>query len=75
MHHLSFFLVYYAVLLCVFTFRARSVLRCPLRLPHKTMLGSSLPPVVLFTFLCLFAHIGVQRILCFCFDFLCCRFL
>ena len=63
MHHLSFLFVYYAVhvLLCVFTFQARSVLWCPLRFPHKTMLGSSLPPVVyrrahvlftLFVFVC-----------------------
>ena len=46
------------------------MLWCPLRFPHKTMLGSSSPPVVCrglvlsLRYMCLFAHSGVQRILC-----------
>ena len=53
-------IVFCVVLLCVLTFRV-------LWFPHKTMFGSSLPPVVcrrarvLFT---LFVHSGVQHILC-----------
>ena len=45
-----------------------SVLWCQLWFPHKMMLGSSLPPVVMYylRYLCLLAHSGVQHIvLCF----------
>ena len=48
-----------------------SVLWYLLRFPHKTMLGSSLPPVVygwahvLFSCLCLFTCGGVWHVLCF----------
>ena len=62
-----------------------SVLRCPLRCPHKTMFGSSLLPVVyrrahvlftLFVFVCV-QWCPTHIVLCFCFVFLrlCCLFL
>ena len=56
------------ILLCVSVLS--SVLWWPLRCPHKTIFDSSLPPVVyrrvhvLFTLFVLFAHSGVQYILC-----------
>ena len=46
------------------------MLWCPLRFPHKTMLGSSSPSVVCrgrvfsLRYMYLFAHSGVQNILC-----------
>ena len=53
------------------------LLWCPLRLPHKNNVWFVLSLVVcrraqvLFTlFLCLFAHSGIQHILCSCFVFL-----
>ena len=55
-----------------------SVLWCPLRFPHKTMFGSTLPPVVcrrahvLLWFVCMFAYIDVQHFaVAHLFSFLC----
>ena len=59
-----------------------SVLLCPLRFPHKTMFGSSSPPVVCRRIHILLTHSGVQYILCYVFGLfffvlctLCCQFL
>ena len=61
-------IAFYAVLLCVFTFWVPCCdVRCVFRI--KSMVGSSLPPVVcrrvhvLFTFFCVFAYSCVQHIL------------
>jgi hypothetical protein len=69
-------IVFYVVILCVFTFCLPC---CDVSYDFriKTMFGSSLPPVVLFTCFWLFAHSGVQSILCcvFCFSVFDCPFL
>ena len=69
--------------MCVYVLS--SVLRCPLRFPHKKMFGSTLPPVVcrivLLCFVCMFTYINVQHFavphlfsfLCFVFCFVCLR--
>jgi len=65
------------VLLCCPIMCLSSALRCPLRFQHKTMFGSSYPPVICrrtyLRYMCFFAYRGVQHILCCVFCFACRR--
>jgi hypothetical protein len=86
----SFFLVHFLSFLCcpiMCLYVLRSVVWYPLRFPHKTMFGSSLPLVVcsrahvLFTLFVFVTHSGVQHIFCCVFVLiffvlytLCCHF-
>ena len=64
----SFYFVLCCAIMCLYVLS--SVLWCPLRFPHKAMLGLSLLPVVcrrvhvLFALIVFFAYSGVQHILC-----------